>query len=275
MRLNEIRKRISAGLPESADAQYESKRILCYLYNIDETQLSLKLTDDFEDMPFESEILLRRKSGEPLEYILGKTVFCGLDFEVNSDCLIPQSDTEVVVDEALGCIDESSSFIDLGTGSGCIAVCLAKGSCADGTAVDISEKALKTAKRNASLNGVEDNIEFIHADILNDDSFWNGKQYDLIVSNPPYIRSGVIPSLSEEVNHEPLIALDGGENGLMFYENLIPRLKNHLKPNGHAVFEIGYDQADSVCSIFEKNGFYCKVILDYGGNERCISARVG
>lgn len=272
MKLIDIKRRITQGLSGvTPDSPSEALRIVSEIYSIDPRDIPLKLFDDFEEKPEFEEIIKRRRSGEPLEYIFGKAVFCGLDFSVSRDCLIPQADTEVVVEAARSHLNKDCRFADLCTGSGCIAVSIAKFSGASGIAVDISTKALEIAAKNAESNGVSSKINFINADILKSEDYFD-KQYDVIVSNPPYIKTEVIDTLSKEVKHEPRIALDGGSDGLDFYKRLIEIAPRHLKPLGHLILEIGYDEAEDVSKILFDNNFTFKVIKDFGGNNRCIDA---
>ncbi len=220
-------------------------------------------------------VLKRRINGEPLDYILEKKCFMGLDFKVNEDVLIPREDTEILVETAIkyskfkgqDCIN----ILDVGTGSGCIAVSLAKfiNKC-NISAVDISKAALFVALENANLHNVNNKIEFIHADIFNINSF--DRKFDLVVSNPPYIQKDIINTLSREVLAEPVIALDGGEDGLVFYRELKNKAKNLLNDNGFLLVEIGFDQLQSVKKIFddEKDLNFVESVNDYGQITRVL-----
>lgn len=205
----------------------------------------------------------------PLAYIFGKTNFFGLDFLVTKDVLIPRLDTEVLVEELIKEIKsrgENVSVLDIGTGSGAIAVTLAKETDANVFAVDISEKALEVAKKNAKLNGV--NVQFKKSDLFED---IDKIKVDIIVSNPPYIESAVIENLSPEVkDNEPILALDGGKSGLDFYECIVKDAKKHLNPKGKIFFEIGYDQGESVSSLLKSEFKNVRVIKDYLNNDRVV-----
>ncbi len=211
-----------------------------------------------------SEAVKAFQSGEPLAYVLGEWYFYGLTFKLNRSCLIPRPDTEHVVEAAINKIPKNGHFADLCTGSGCIAISVLKNrpdlSC---EAYDISAEALSAAKENASLNGV--NACFSELDVLKAKP--ESGIYDAVVSNPPYIRSIVIPTLTT-VQKEPMAALDGGEDGLVFYREIVRRYKMALKDNGIFIFEIGYDQGQDIKRIAEENGFTCEVTKDYGGNDR-------
>lgn len=201
--------------------------------------------------------------GEPLAYVLGEWYFYDEVYKVSPDCLIPQPDTEHVVDKLIELLPQNGSFADLCTGSGCIAIsALAHRKDAKAIAVDISDGALKLALENAVLNGVEGRLSFKKADILTRSALEDDK-FDIIVSNPPYIKTDVIKTLDPEVRAEPLIALDGGKDGLDFYRVLINEYSKNVKKGGYMIFEIGYDQADDLRSLCK-----CDIFKDYGGNDR-------
>lgn len=215
----------------------------------------------------------RRATHEPVAYILGKWSFMGLDFNVNSDVLIPEQDTEILVEEALRNLEDTMRIMDLCTGSGCIALSLLNYS-NDTKAVctDISSKALAVARSNADELGLADRAEFIETDLFPTENI--GK-FDIIVSNPPYIASSVIETLAPEVkDHEPRLALDGSEDGLVFYKRIIDRAPEFLYSSGYLLLEIGYDQADAVVKLLEDKKVYhdIQVVKDLGGNDRVVSA---
>ncbi len=221
----------------------------------------------------------RFESGEPLAYIIGEWYFYGRTFKLNTDCLIPRPDTEHIVEKVMELLPKDGAFADLCTGSGCIAVSvLAERSDASAIAVDISDNALKMASLNAALNGVpcsngldhKKRISFLQKDVF--ELTLPNKTFDVIVSNPPYIRSEVIPTL-ETVQHEPKLALDGGSDGLDFYRHIVSYFSLALKENGVFVFEIGYDQREDISAIAKENGFICEVFRDYGGNDRVAVLR--
>lgn len=205
----------------------------------------------------------RRVSGEPYAYIVGHKEFMGLDFFVNSNVLIPREDTEVLVEKVISL--EKKKILDMCTGSGCIAVSLAK--FIEGASVfaaDISEEALNVAKSNAEKNNVL--VNFVHSDLFNNIN----DKFDVIVSNPPYIKTDVIDSLQIEVKKEPFIALDGGKSGLDFYKKIVELAPNFLNKNGVLAFEIGFDQAFDVSQMMEKDFENIEVIKDFGGNDRVV-----
>lgn len=192
-----------------------------------------------------------------------------LRFFVNDNVLIPREDTEILVQEAIEL--NKKSILDMCTGSGCIAISLAKyieGAIVD--AVDISKEALELAEKNADFNAVK--VNFINSNLFENIS----KEYDLIVSNPPYIPSLDIEELQSEVKNEPHIALDGGDDGLDFYKKISKEALKYLRVDGILMYEIGYDQAISVSNILKNCGYKdIKVIKDFGGNDRVVIARKG
>ena len=219
----------------------------------------------------------RLKQGEPVQYIIGKTEFYGLEFNVNSNVLIPQPDTEILVEEVIDIYNknysnynENITILDLCTGSGAIAISLKKNlNNVEVFASDISTKALEIAKKNANKNNTE--ITFIESDLFENIN----TKFDIIVSNPPYIERDVLKTLSEEVKHEPVLALDGGEDGLEFYRKIAKDAKSYLKENGILAIEIGFDQKDSVIKLLEQEGYkdiYSK--KDYSGNDRIVVGKI-
>lgn len=219
------------------------------------------------------EVIDRRIAGEPYAYIVGYKEFMKLQFKVNSDVLIPREDTEILVQEIIARIPEllknkeKIKILDMCTGSGCIAISLAK-YIKDSTvmAVDISEKALKIAEGNAIINNVE--IEFIESNLF---ERIEDRKFDVIVSNPPYIRKDVIETLQKEVQKEPMLALDGGESGLDFYKKITFRARNFLNKGGLLAFEIGFDQGKAVYEIMEENKFKdITVKKDINENDRIV-----
>lgn len=212
------------------------------------------------------------KNGKPIQYITNKQEFMGLDFYVNENVLIPQPDTEMLVEEAINVAKQNvtKSVLDICTGSGAIAIALKKNlDSVQVTASDISVEALEVAKENAKNNEVE--INFICSDMFENIV---GK-FDLIVSNPPYIENEIIKTLPQEVQNEPYIALAGGEDGLDFYKIIAKQGKKFLNSQGYIAVEIGYNQRESVIEIFELEGYkeiYSK--KDYSGNNRVVVARI-
>lgn len=221
------------------------------------------LQENFKSEDEYKKAVKRLSEGEPLAYIIGKWYFYGEEYKVSPDCLIPRPETEHLVDEIIKTAPKNAFIADLCTGSGCIVISALKHRPdLKAIAVDISKKALDLAQENAKSNGVFDRIKFICADILNEDALENNS-FDIIVSNPPYIARNVIPTLSKEVLCEPVIALDGGEDGLDFYRRIFEFYVSHVKAGGKIICEIGYDQADAL-----RNAYGCKILKDYSGNDR-------
>lgn len=211
-----------------------------------------------------------RATHYPLEYILGKQEFMGLEFAVNENVLIPRQDTEILVEKVLGSCKERT-VLDMCTGSGCIAISIAKlGSPESTTAVDISEGALEVATKNAEKNEVS--VHFIESNLFENVS---GK-YDIIVSNPPYIESEVIETLMPEVREfEPRLALDGTEDGLYFYRKISEAALEYLNEGGEIFYEIGYNQGEAVMNILREAGFEdTKVYKDLAGLDRIVYGKL-
>jgi len=219
------------------------------------------------------EALSKRCERIPVQYITGVQNFMGLDFMVNEHVLIPRFDTEILVEEVMKQLHDGFSILDMCTGSGCILLSLLHYSndCV-GVGVDVSEGALAVAKQNCEKLGLS--ASFIQSDLFTNVS---GK-YDIIVSNPPYIRSDVIPTLMEEVKgHEPVLALDGMEDGLYFYRKIIEESPAYLNGGGMIFFEIGYDQGEDVSNLMEEAGFKDVFVVKdiFQSNLQCISCQSG
>lgn len=228
-------------------------------------------------------LLERRISREPLQYILGKWEFMGLEFECSSACLIPRQDTELLVMSALDEIRQQNArgirLLDLCTGSGCVIISIVKlieetdpGSVkyiSEAVGIDISKDALEIAGRNAKLNSVE--IDFRQSDMFEKAG---NELYDLITANPPYIETAQIEGLNPEINRfEPMIALDGGEDGLKHYRSIISGAKAHLKNGGMILMEIGDTQGASVSGLLDAAGYRdIEVLKDLAGLDRVVRA---
>ena len=214
--------------------------------------------------------------GVPLQHITHSQEFMKMNFYVNEDVLIPRPDTEILVEEVINISNKANKvkILDMCTGSGIIAISLAKYiKNSEITAVDISPKALRIAKLNAKNNNVENKITFIESDLFNNIV---KEKYDIIVSNPPYIKNEVIKSLDKEVQKEPYIALAGGEDGLEFYRKIINQGFEYLKFNGYLCLEIGYDQKKEVIDIINSEEKYSETYAkkDLAGNDRIIIAKI-
>ena len=206
---------------------------------------------------------------EPLQYILGETEFMGLTFHVGPGVLIPRADTEILVEKALECMKPGARVLDIGTGSGAIAVSLAKlGRQAQVTAVDVSDRALEIARRNAERNGAA--VEFVKSDCF---SALKGRKYDMIVSNPPYISEDEMRGLMPEVTREPELALFGGADGLDFYRRISREAPEYLNEGGCLLFEIGWLQKDAVSALVKAHIGEPFALRDYGQNWRVVGAR--
>ena len=264
----ELKKYISGRLAAKCGelADYEAMLFISRLCGISRAEFLLRMNDNavFDKDMMES-FLSRRINGESAEYIIGETTFFDLRIKLSRDCLVPRADTEFVVEKALGFIDKNSRAADLCTGSGCIAIAMAKHGGAHVDGFDISGGAVETARSNAEENGVRHLVDFHVADVKND-VLCGG--YDMIISNPPYIKSADVASLSPEVLCEPLIALDGGADGMDFYRAILSYAPDHLKDGGKIIFEIGYDEEKEICGLCAEHELNCDVFRDYGGNPR-------
>jgi len=213
------------------------------------------------------ERVVRRGRFEPLQYITGACEFFGLTLEVDPSVLIPRPETELLVEKMLQ-EKPTGSLLDLGTGSGAIALAMKKNlPSVEITGSDVSEEALKTARRNAARAGLE--AEWVRSDAFEG---LTGRRFDTIASNPPYCKNGDFPSLQPEVrDHEPRLALDGGEDGLDFYRKMLPLVKNHLNPGGRVFLECGLGQAQAVGGMGKAHGLTVKAVhRDLAGIERIV-----
>ena len=255
------------------DANIIARILLEFVLKINRNEIFLKQE---QEVKIESEEKYRLNiekivQGVPLQYITNSQEFMGLSFYVNENVLIPQPDTEILVEEVIKIVSKENkmNILDICTGSGCIGISLANAvPNAKITMSDISKNAIETAKKNAKENDVIERIEFIESDM-----FENIKgKFDIIVSNPPYIETDVINTLSKQVQNEPIIALDGGEDGLVFYKILINEAPNFLKDNGYLCMEIGYDQKEKVIELAKQKGVFSKIeeVKDLSGNDRVI-----
>lgn len=260
------------------NADYDSFELFSHVTGMNRTGYFLKGNDilPYEVLERYKSLLCQRASRIPLQHIIGKAWFYGYEFTVNGDVLIPRQDTEVLVSEALEVISEDSRVLDMCTGSGCIILTLAKeAEISNGYGVDLSEKALAVAKQNKmELNAGQ--VHFIQSNIFENVDESRCGSLDLVVSNPPYIRSDVIPTLSDEVRiHDPMMALDGFEDGLYFYRRITKEAHRYLKKGGWLMYEIGHDQADEVSDIMSENGYEeISVVKDLAGLDRVVRGRL-
>lgn len=244
-----------AGVP---DARREAGSLLAYVLGRDRSFILGHAADELTPEELESflENLEMRARGKPLQYITGHQEFYGLDFEVTSDVLIPRPETEVLVEAALKMLEGigSPSICDVGTGSGCIAITLVHNHPnARALAIDVSPVALEIARRNAALHAVSDRITFVQSDC-----FAAVEQpetlFDLIVSNPPYVAESALEGLQREVrDFEPRVALEAGGDGLSIIRRLLTESEVLVKPGGHLLFEIGFDQHESVEQLIDRD----------------------
>ncbi|MDR1699625.1 MAG: peptide chain release factor N(5)-glutamine methyltransferase [Lachnoclostridium sp.] len=249
-------------------SDFDAKTLLEYVLHVDYGRILMdESTDLSEDERDKYQAFIeRRRRRIPLQHIMNYTEFMGLLFSVSKDVLIPRQDTECVVEWILP-IAKNKRILDLCTGSGCIGISIAVlGESAEVDCSDISEEALHLAKENAENNQVK--VRVIKSDLFRDIT---GK-YDIIVSNPPYIRTDDINGLMPEVrDHEPKMALDGGEDGCFFYRQIISEASSFLNPEGLLVFEIGCEQAEYVSEYMKKSGYSnIRVGKDLSGNDRIV-----
>ena len=274
MRINEL---LEIGIEKLKTSQIKepisiARRIMCFVLKKDKIYLVTNGNEEVEQSTKTEflEAISKIQKHIPIQYITKKQEFMKMDFYVDENVLIPQPDTEIVVEEAIDIINRNklSKVLDMCTGSGILAISIAKYTDASKiTAVDISEKALEVAEKNAISNDVDTKIKFIKSDMFKNIS----EKFDLIISNPPYIRTDVIKILSEEVKNEPILALDGGIKGLDFYNIIAENAKKYLNENGYLVLEIGYDQKTEVVNLLEAQEYSeIRVIKDMGGNDRVI-----
>jgi len=250
MNEQEIRAALARGGIENAAHE---ARLLCETFSGDTLKQALE----------------RRLAREPLQYILGKWWFYRECYEVSPACLVPRSDTELLVEEAIRLLPQGAQFLDLCTGSGCVAIStLANRPDLTAHAVDLFDDTLALAARNAARNGVADRITFARADVLQAPTL--AARFDAILANPPYIQDAVVPTLQREVQHEPSAALCGGADGLDFYRSILKNWQTVLKTGGFLLLEIGYDQADALRVLAAAYGRNATVKRDLGGNDRVV-----
>lgn len=253
---------------EYTDPIYETRRILSELLKKDLSYL-VSHDDDLLDSKIENkyfEILAKRKKGIPLQYILGKEDFYGRTFKVIEGVLIPRQDTEISVEKLLNIIENNpiKNMLEIGCGSGIVSISIDLETKVDVTSVDISDKAIENTTINRDM--LNSNIKILKSDLF---SNVIGK-FDLIYSNPPYIKSRDIEKLQVEVkNYEPRLALDGGEDGLFFYRSIIKTCPKFLNSKGFLVFEIGYDEAEDIYNLMKDN-FKVEVYKDLNKLDRVI-----
>lgn len=253
---------------EYTDPIYETRRILSDLLNKDLSYL-VSHDEDLLDSKIENkyfEILEKRQKGIPLQYILGEEDFYGRTFKVIEGVLIPRQDTEISVEKILNIIENNqiNNMLEIGCGTGIVSISVDLESSVDVTAVDISEKALENTRINKEK--LNSKIKIINSDLFSNIN----EKFDLIYSNPPYIKSCEIENLQVEVrDYEPRLALDGGEDGLFFYRSIIKSSPEFLNNKGFLVFEIGHDEAEDICNLM-KDKFEVEVYKDLNNLDRVV-----
>jgi release factor glutamine methyltransferase len=257
----------------------EAKYILEKTCGIPYSEMLLRYNECISGEKFaEAELMAeRRLSGEPIQYILGEWDFMDFTFKVGEGVLIPRPETEILVEQVLDNIKavKNPVIYDLCSGSGCIGLSIKKlRPDAQVYLIEKSDKALAYLKVNCEyLCGNTDDITVIQGDILDFKSFYGLPCADVIISNPPYIRSGEIAELQSEVLREPHMALDGGEDGLIFYRCLVNEWSSKLNDSGFMAFECGEDQAEDICRLFDKINFDNEIINDYNNIQRIVIGR--
>lgn len=268
-KLNVVRKIMKNRLALAEIDEVEADYILSYELNIPITEVKFS-TMDLSKNQYNSVIkkLKQRCKHKPITKIFGKAYFYGEEFVVNKHVLSPRFDTELLVDKAIDYIKPNDRVLDLCTGSGCIAVSIAKNTEAYVEACDISKKALKIAKKNVKKHNVK-------VDVYQSNMFEKVQgKFNVIISNPPYIEKDVIDTLDKEVkDYDPLLALDGGKDGLDFYREILNNIKQYLLDGGVLLMEIGYNQAEAVKEIF-KHTNDVEIIKDYNGNDRVVIVKI-
>lgn len=256
------------------DARIDAWYLLSYVSQLTKAKYFLVQNDEIDELTLfkYKEALVKRAEHVPLQHITGEQEFMGINFWVNEHVLIPRQDTETLVEEALKVTPSGSHVLDLCTGSGCVIISLVVlGQGITGAGIDISDEAIAVARDNGNRLA-PGRIDFIQGNL------WNPVlcKYNTIVSNPPYIPTEDIKGLAEEVkDHEPLIALDGAEDGLFFYRQIVGHAAEYLASDGWLLVEIGFDQGPDVYALFVENGFKdVEVVKDLAGNNRVVKGHL-
>ena len=255
------------------DAKNDAWLLLAMVCKVDHTYYYMHMEEELmPEQQDEYRVVIRKRAEHvPLQYITGEQEFMGLSFKVNSNVLIPRQDTETLVEEALKVIRPGMKVLDMCTGSGCILISILKNVLnVEGVGCDISKQALIVAKENAKLNNVVATFE--RSDLFDHVT----ETFDVVVSNPPYIRTEEIATLMPEVcQFEPVGALDGKEDGLFFYRKMIAESSKYLNPNGVILFEIGYDQGQDVSLMLKEAGYKdVQIVKDLAQNDRVVIGRL-
>lgn len=255
------------------DARNDAWLLLAMVCKVDHTYYYMHMEEELlQEQQDEYRVVIKKRAEHvPLQYITGEQEFMGLSFKVNSNVLIPRQDTETLVEEALKVIRPGMKVLDMCTGSGCILISILKNVLnVEGVGCDISKQALIVAKENAKLNNVVATFE--RSDLFDHVT----ETFDVIVSNPPYIRTEEIATLMPEVcQFEPVGALDGKEDGLFFYRKMIAESRKYLNPKGKILFEIGYDQGQDVSLMLKEAGYKdVQIVKDLAQNDRVVIGRL-
>lgn len=273
------------------DPKIDAEILMCHMLSFNKTQLFIKSPSLLDEKSCEEyfKLIDIRAGGMPVQYITGVQEFMGIPFKVNENVLIPRQDTETLVEEVISMLQKGLrnikkpsggyQVLDLCCGSGAIGVSLCKHvNNVKVTAADISKKALEVAKENAQRAGVEKRIRFAESDLFGSlRKGLGGSKFHLIVSNPPYIESSVIPTLQREVAlHEPMLALDGGEDGLDFYRRIFADAPSYLRKNGMLYLEMGHNQAAALTALALETGKFedIRIIRDLAGLDRVFECRL-
>ncbi len=250
------------------DAVTDTAIIIEMITGYSRAQMFMHADDEFtkEQALIFEKMINQRGERKPVQHIVEEAWFYGRSFYVDERVLVPRFDTEILIEEALKSIKPGSKVLDMCTGSGCIIITLTKEAGITGTGTDISNGALEVARLNAER--LEARCEFIKSDLFENIA----EKYDMIVSNPPYIKTSDIEGLEKEVkDYDPILALDGGADGLYFYRKIISGAGDHLNNNGRLLFEIGFDQAEEVSGLMKESGYKdVKIIYDLGNNPRVV-----
>lgn len=271
------------------DYKIDAEMLFCHFLSIDKTQLFLRKSTTLDEKNCQEffELIETRCTGMPTQYIIGSQEFMGLPFKVNENVLIPRQDTETLVEKIILDVREEreekrlksrKKILDLCCGSGAIGISLAKILPETNVlAVDISGKALEVAKENANKNRVQNNVKFLESNLFDEiKTGLLGNKFDIIVSNPPYIPTQNIPILQREVKeYEPMLALDGGADGLDFYRTIVEKAHEFLKKKGTLYLEIGYDQAEDLKKMMKDSGKYeqIEIMKDLAGLDRIVKCK--
>ncbi len=287
--MSTIKELLDSGIDKLNNAnidnpRYDGRILLEHILQCDRTHILINGNDEV-DIEVEREfyrLIDIRCTRYPLQYILGYQEFMGYEYKVNTNVLIPRQDTEVLVEEVIKCVNIDDSILDMCCGSGCIGISVykyyqeyinsdvEKKNSISVDLADISKEAIIIATENASI--LQADVDIIESDIYSNIT----RKYNIIISNPPYIRSDVIPTLMEEVkDYEPMMALDGMEDGLYFYRKIIGDARRYLYEQGYVFLEIGCDQATDIREIFVDNQFKdITVIKDLAGLDRVVYAHI-